>query len=791
METSNNARHLAELQRITVRFSDELQEKFLPLAETRLLEMADTAKNNEHQWRLLQLSRDLRRQKALLAEAFRKYLIEGFHQFQHNKLGGKDTSKEDMSQDLSLVANDELEQNLASSSLSRRAETRFAEELFALNQRMAVLQGGRKLADDGNPLGPYQFAEALQAEIAVLKLDTRLTVLFYRIFEKILLDNLGEVYKSANDYLIRNGILPNLRYGVALKGAKSNASAGSKPPEATTETSGEAAVASTPPPASPSSSLSTRQAAVSQPDPAQEIAQAGSLVTQRQLYSAIRDLQQGVAQARMDASQGTGHVSPAGNYPAGTHVSGRQDTGHYSPGYFSQPAYPAQGNAALAACAQSEVVTALSGVPLIHYAETIEQVAVPPAMTVEQFQAVTVQLREQIGDEKHIDDDDGRIIDLVGMIFEYMLADKQLPDSVKAVLSYLHTPYLKAAFLDRRLFEKPEHASRQLLNCMAEAGTRWVNSSGESQFKVFPKIKSVVRRILTEFNSDVALFDELFAEMQEFCQKVEHSVGLMERRAREKAEGEDRLREVKRRVMLEVRKRMQGHELPSHIIVLLLHPWSDYLTFTLLRHGQESVLWQEGLDNIEDIIWSIQPKVDANERNRLMLIQESLQSRVQSALETIAYDQVKSNKLLDALSKSQMLALQNLETEPVAAERRAEMEAEVGEGLEQEVVDLDAFSEEEREVIENLRDIEFGTWIEFDQLDQYTNMCAKVAWFNSKTSRYMLVDRSGKQVAMKSGIEIARMILGSQARMLAGSGKPFFERALENIFARLKSAISH
>lgn len=787
METSNNARHIAELQRIAVRFSDELQDKFLPLAETRLLEMADTAKNNEHQWRLLQLSRDLRRQKAQLSAEFRKYLTEGFHQFQHNKLGGKDTSKEDMSQDLSLVANDELEQNLASSSLSRRAETRFAEELFALNQRMAVLQGGRKLADDGNPLGPYQFAEALQAEIVILKLDTRLTVLFYRIFEKILLDNLGEVYKSANDYLIRNGVLPNLRYGVSLKGAKPNTNASGKSSEATPATPTETAPPVVPAAVPPSSSLSTRQAAVSPPDPAQEMAQAGSLVAQRQLYSAIRDLQQGAAQARTDASQGVGHAPP-GNHPAGAQVPGQD---HYSPGYFSQPAYPTQGNAALAACAQSEVVTALSGVPLIHYAETIEQLAVPPAMTVEQFQAVTVQLREQIGDEKHIDDDDGRIIDLVGMIFEYMLADKQLPDSVKAVLSYLHTPYLKAAFLDRRLFEKPEHASRQLLNCMAEAGTRWVNSSGESQFKVFPKIKSVVRRILTEFNSDVALFDELFAEMQEFCQKVEHSVGLMERRAREKAEGEDRLREVKRRVMLEVRKRMQGHELPSHIIVLLLHPWSDYLTFTLLRHGQESVLWQEGLDNIEDIIWSIQPKVDPNERNRLMLIQDSLQARVQSALETIAYDQVKSNKLLDALNKSQMLALQNLETEPVAAERRAEMEAEVGEGLEQEVVDLDAFSEEEREVIENLRDIEFGTWIEFDQLDQYTNMCAKVAWFNSKTSRYMLVDRSGKQIAMKSGIEIARMILGSQARMLAGSGKPFFERALENIFARLKSAVSH
>jgi hypothetical protein len=35
------------------------------------------------------------------------------------------------------------------------------------------------------------------------------------------------------------------------------------------------------------------------------------------------------------------------------------------------------------------------------------------------------------------------------------------------------------------------------------------------------------------------------------------------------------------------------------------------------------------------------------------------------------------------------------------------------------------------------------------------------------------------------------MILASQARILVDSGKPFFERALENVFARLKSIITH
>lgn len=763
MDKGNNARYVAELQTQAIRFADKLHEQFFPLVESRLLEMADMARNNENQWQLLQLARELKRQKPAIVQAFKKHLAGGFEKFSRDELGGKDTRKEDMSADLSLVADDELEQNLAVTSLSRRAETRFAETLFALNQRMAMLKGGRKLTEDGNPLGPYQFADALQMAFAPLKLDTRLTVLFFRIFEKALLENLGGLYETANDYLIKQGVLPNLRYGMgsrttaarpAPQDANKQAPAAVAPPESAPPENKPAVVASQPPPAAP-------------------VAPGGSEDIQRRLYDAICQLQQ-----------------QRGLLPAAPVVS--PATGSYAPGFFSKPAVSGGGSAAaVAVCSQNEVIEALAGVAVGEHADVLEQAAVPPAMTVENFQSITHKLRQNIGEDKQVGDDDGRIIDLVGMIFEYMLGDKQLPDSVKAVLSYMHTPYLKAAFIDRHLFEQPEHPSRQLLNCLAEAGVRWVNSDGDSQFKVFPKIKSVVRRVLTEFNRDMSLFDELLAEMQEFNQKVENSIALIERRSREKAEGEDRLREVKRRVLVEVRKRMQGYDLPSALVVLLLHPWSDYLTFTLLRHGEDSSQWQEGLDTIEDIIWSVQPKNDAADRNRMLLIQEPLHARVQAALETIAYDQAKSNKLLDALNKAQLLALQNLFAEPLAAEKRAEMEADAGSGLDPEIPDPDKVTESEREMVEKLRMVEFGTWMEFDELDQHRNLRAKIAWFNSTTSRYMLVDRSGKQIAMKSGLELARLILASQARMIAGSTKPFFERALENILARLKTATAH
>lgn len=771
MDAANGAKHITPLQNMTLQFGDKVHEIFFHAAEARLLEMMDAARNSDEQWQLMQLSRELRKHKASMLARFKLSLSEGFTLFRKGELGGKDTSKEDMSRDLSLLADDDLEQDIAISSIARRADTRFSEELFGLLQRLAVLRGGKKLPDDGNPLGANQFAAALQAELQLLKLSIRFTVLFFRVFEKALLENLGDLYKQANDYLKQQGVLPNLRFGVGLSKPKpasstvkkDTADAGVPAEEAAKGEQAEADIV--PHPAR--IELTKRVEMETLQNPAFQ----QSLAAERQLYADISKLQQGAADTSVSPSSDS--RSPA-----------------MRPQYFSQPAFSGQSNAA-AVCSPSEVVKALSQVSTQEHAEALDYIAVPSAMTVEQYQNVTQQMKQHLGDDKSIAEDDARIIDLVGMIFEYMLGDEQLPDAVKAVLSYLHTPYLKVAFLERKLFEKPEHSSRQLLDCLADAGMRWVNTDGDSQFKVFPKIKSVIRRVLTDFHNDTSLFDELLLEMREFNQKVSHSVEVMERRAREKAEGEERLREVKRRVLREVRRSMDGHELPAHIIVLLLHPWSDYLTFTLLRYGDDSNQWHEGVDTIGEIIWSVQEKADLNERNRLAFVQESLLQRVQAGLETIAHDQVKSNRLLEALSKSQMLVLQNLIAEPASQEQRAQMEAEVSADLEEVVIDASSLSMEEINILDTLSHIPVGTWLEFDHLQDSDKVRLRIAWFNQQTSNFMLVDRGGKKVAMKSSLEIAQMILGSQARILVESGKPFFERALESILSRLKTIMAH
>jgi hypothetical protein len=94
-------------------------------------------------------------------------------------------------------------------------------------------------------------------------------------------------------------------------------------------------------------------------------------------------------------------------------------------------------------------------------------------------------------------------------------------------------------------------------------------------------------------------------------------------------------------------------------------------------------------------------------------------------------------------------------------------------------------SAEEAKIVDNLKMIEFGTWFEFEGGKRL-----KVAWYNKRTLHYMLVDQQGRQVAMSSGLELARDMIAGRTRIIAGSTKPFFERALENIYQTLNAQVN-
>jgi hypothetical protein len=748
----------------------------------QILEIAEQAKSNKDQVALYEIQNLLSAVQQAAEQEFCQHLANGFVKFKNKSLNTL-TGEERFSGDiLSLVEHSDLEETIAITSITHRADNFFAENLWALQQRLALLNDGEKIDERTNPASPVQFCEALRKVLTNLDVDVKTKIIGYKLFDQDVIGMLGELYDELNDYLIRQNLLPNLRFVVAQdKADAAREDAIQDDPSERNRTDAELQ----------QQTLDAQQHQRRASDKLLTGAlNPNDIQYQNSLLNAIRLLQTHVTQL-MPAVQASG-------------FTGAEQQGNRGANNIPAPVTTMPGATAVAAVANTPPaqLQIYSSNQLVNVLEQMQGKAYhlsqqaladrdagPVVIPVQTVAAVSQQMMQQIASENEngaVEAGDMQTIDLVGMLFEYMLSDDHLPDSVKALLSYLHTPFLKIAFIDKGFFEQPEHPARVLLNSLAEAGVRWVSNDGSDQYDIFTKIKTTVFRLLHEFKNDVRIFAELLIEFNGYTNNVARRQELMERRALEKAQGEEKLREAKLQVNHEVRSRTDNREMPSAILLLLLQPWSDYLSFVLLRYGEKSESWTRALKVIDDLLWSLEPKTSQQDKVKQMELQDNLHAALERGFETIGYEQAKGRKLLDAVASLQRMALLSRKAEPAPAPMRSKLELLAAEKAGHANVQQQPVSTEEAKIVDSLKMVEFGTWFEFDGGKRL-----KVAWYNKKTQHYMLVDQQGRKVSLAAGLQLARDMIAGRAKIIAGSTKPFFERALENIYHTLNERADH
>jgi hypothetical protein len=375
---------------------------------------------------------------------------------------------------------------------------------------------------------------------------------------------------------------------------------------------------------------------------------------------------------------------------------------------------------------------------------------------------------------------DAELISIVGLLFEQVLNDDNLPDSVKALLSYLHTPYLKLALLDRELFNQADHPARQLLNSLVAAGERWVEPDGKHRNDVYQQMKLLVQRVLDELDDDPRLLAVLNRDFNDFLVQYAGRIRRAEERAQQAASGEERLREARQRVDHFLRVKIGNRRLAEPLRTLLFEPWASFLTFNLLRHGPRSEAWKEAATAVDQLLdyTSPRPPRDDGERAALWQERDHLDELLHHGLATVGYDADSGNQLITALHRLHQAALaapQPLaEPLPVVAADIETIQAPV------EPVD--------DPLLAKVAALEFGTWFIFHaDRPKREQLRAKLAWSNRRTQHYMFVNALGQQVAMRRGIELVAGLRVGSVKIESGNPlRPFFERALERIVETLR-----
>lgn len=716
-------------------------------ADVALLDFASKAESNAAQGKFFEAMQELRRKRAASEEAFFKSVERGFRDFINGTAAGGETGTAAAggfdANKLSLVEKHEVEAELPVQNMVAKANANYAEQLYGLNQRLAVVNGGARLADAALPGGPVQLAEAARGAFNLMDMDGKTRMVVYAVFERYVMRELLALYEEYNRRLINAGVLPHLRYEIRKlhdprKVKDDSRSAATGTADAPTATAAGARAAT-----------------------------AGFATTiGEETFQSILEL---MARSRQTAA-GAGSAAPA---------------------VVSEAVAASSRSTMLDTLGAIQNEYSVSEASARFQQEVIENINVDMAL-LEKLKTTLVEERQRLYggvDRRKVATADADVIDLVGMLFEYMLQDEQLPNVAKALLSRLHTPYLKVAILDRQLFTEKHHPGRRLLDLMAEAGARWV-SEDDLERGIFPCMRAVVERILRDFKDDLGLFEELIADFSAHLREVEQKAQVIEKRTVEAADGQARLQKARTQANGLIDHLLQGTRLAAEAQAFFRQVWVEKLIFILLREreGEDSAAWKLAVRLAEDLVWSLNPQTDAAERDRLHDALPRLRTELRMGLtELQAYGRHDNERMFEQICAWQDAARAKAEQQPVDAEA-AEAEAPIAEPVApaepvSQPIET-ALPEDVRLMAERLGALDFDTWFEIIEPDGRKHRL-KLAWYSKISSNYMFVDAMGVKAAEYPQLELARMLIAGRARIIELQNRPFLDRALETILGWL------
>lgn len=730
----------------------DLFKGMLEALEDELIELAEHGESNVFQTHCMDVKQEIHDKQQAMEQNFYNELVSGFERF---TLGHSEYNKERDPADesapkrskLALVEKESFEIELAFDTVANNAYVNFSEPIYTLNHRLAVINGGSKPGERSDllPGGPKHLCNAYRVALSVVEIpvDATIKITLIELFDKYVLRHCEPIYLDYNRLLIEAGILPNLEDSPIYAPPKPGP-AGEEEDLEEDQPEEAAAEEDSQPQPEPKKPLPPPPQAENLPPQTREEVQ------EQQVFENISQLL-------------------------------RQRRG-VSPDAPAEPSSPSKVSELISALNESTRLGAArrSQVPTDIATHSLEQIRTEFSNQLEQL---TELLRQH--DISHTDAD---VIELVGMLFELVLNDHNLPDSVKALLSHLHTPYLKVALLDRKFFFKRRHPARRLLNALTQAGTL-CNATDKNEQVVFARMRDVVNRILVDFDDNVELFAELLEDFDEFLRSFQQRARMAEKRAIEKAKGQERLRAARQEVARQLVQIVKGRPLPKVAEKLLFGPWANLLVLLSLRKGQDSEIYQQHLKTTETIVWSVQPKPSPAEKAELKDKLPSLEKSIHDGLALLSSNDNSTEQLLEALSELYQKELEALVEASHLPEPEAEIDPEQYPLLQEidpdelpgKAKDKSTTPQEIEDILKRLQKIRLGTWFEFDNEKNGDKVRAKLSWFSPKTSYYIFVNQAGIQIAVRPLKKLAQEIVEGHTRILELDKKPFVERTLKKI----------
>ncbi len=755
---AKSRRIVAECRSVSERALPKLMGSLFEKLDDALYELADKAESNQLQTSYFDAMRIMRRQREHIQREFCQGVLNAYDTLWTQ--GPRSVQREEESpgldavesSGLSLMDDAELEQTLAVSNMVSKGENRYQRELFLLNQRFITLLGTDELESGNNPLGPGMVCEHFRQAMSGLSVSTPVLLVIYKLFDKQVMNFIGGLYDEVNALFARAGVMPRQATPTALKnqGRAYRESGGS---------------------------------------PQQQ--------TQNEAYSdPARTDDGGYGEAR-------GHGFASGHDAETEEIfdTMRELLAGYRNRAGIGPPLPPRN---LPQVDVTELVRALSqlqrsGQEQLRYGND----SVSIALDLRNHLNHVLNLEHDGQRSRALERKDDDAIDVIAMLFDFILEDPNLPDAMKALIARLQIPMLKVAILDKAFFSHKLHPARRLLNALARAALGWSDDGDRSENSLYGRIEAIVERLVSGFEDDASVFEELYNEFNAYTERERRGAEIAEERTNQVSRGKEQLSVAKKLVNAEISKRLaQRRRLPLVARTLLEEGWKDVLLLTFLRQGQDSPDWERQIKTADNLLWSVEPKREHDQRQKLLRTIPDLLQSLREGLNGISYDQHKIARMFKELQACHIACLRGnegpqtvdltqspeqgvphprVDSSPVRPPGMAD-DSQLSEQLTPgpDAIHNDTFSEQAENLV-------VGAWLELEE-ENDRRVRIKLSWKSDVRDAYVFVNRRGVKVLELTMAGVSRLFREGKAKTLQQVETPIMDRALDAMLETLKSA---
>ncbi|KAB0541420.1 DUF1631 domain-containing protein [Xanthomonas cissicola] len=713
--------------------------------------------------------RELRRKREDVARQFRQQLEDGW---QALVLGTPLSAEVVLAGDmgtgpLSLVPEHVLESRLAVRNLATVLLRDFKQVLARVDRRLGWIAGGLELMADTNPIGPEHLGVAIHEAFATCDLAPEVRLVLIKLCERDLAEPIGKLYARLDETLAKAGVMPEISQ--AKRAPPRMQSRGEMPEERV------------------------------QAEPQGGHAEMGG-DNQGDQYApawANRFLDRWAhSRGRMQAATQRGHADGGGDGGMdgeADHPGGSQGMLLEALHELLQQTRSVRDTAASAATvavgqqrplSQREMMSVLSLLQATPSATLQAAIGDDTESLAQRLKNEVLSSATRLGVDPataKLDPMDEDAIDLVGMLFDVMLDERDLENRSREMIGRLVVPFVKVALLDRKMFVQKTHPARRLLNSLAEA-CEGNNGDSAAERVLMGKVEEIVDRLVAEFNESLAIFLTLEEEFRDFLSQHRRRVEIAERRATETQRGQEKLELARSRALSELEQRApEGAGLPKAVDDFLRQPWLHHLTMAILRDGEEGPGTIEALAVADGVLEELaEARRHIVGKPWLQVWQPALHrvfasvglhgdavvvaiTALHDTLQAIAEARPELEKALPELPQ---VNLPPPATESVSVVLGAEAVA-------QSIDSADA---------ERFRAMDIGTWLDFVDKDGKVQ-AGKLSWVSPISQRLLFVNRRGVRFCVASPEELAVMVRLGRLREHINDGA--FDSAMQGVIDRL------